>query len=177
MRTTFLLVPVALLLCVPTAFAQEGASAKATFVNAEGTNIGDVTLTQGSGGVTVAGQLTGVPEGQHGLHFHSVGNCDAADKFEAAGGHFNPTEHQHGSENPQGPHAGDLPNVTAAADGAVAIELTSDMISLTEGDPAYVFDADGTALVLHADPDDLKTDPSGNSGDRIACAVIEAAAP
>jgi Cu-Zn family superoxide dismutase len=77
-------------------------------------------------------------------------------------------------ENPEGPHAGDLMNITAGEDGTVAVELTTDMISLAEGDdPASVFDDDGTALVVHADPDDMVTDPSGNSGDRIACAVIE----
>ena len=77
-------------------------------------------------------------------------------------------------ENPEGPHAGDLPNVTAADDGSVTVDLTTDMISVTAGDPAYVFDADGSALVIHAGPDDNVTDPAGNSGDRLACAVIEA---
>lgn len=129
-------------------------------------------MNQGEDGVTIVGNLTGIPAGEHGFHFHAVGDCDAAAAFESAGDHFNPAAHQHGLKNPEGPHAGDLPNVAAAEDGSVAINLTTDLISLTEGDPAYVFDTDGTALMLHADPDDMKTDPSGNSGDRIACAVV-----
>ena len=156
------------------AMAQDPASAMANFMSADGTEIGSVTLAQGDGAVTVSGELAGITPGEHGLHFHQTGDCDGVSGFESAGGHFNPTDHQHGLENPEGPHAGDLPNVTAAEDGTVAVDLTTDLISLTEGDPAYVFDDDGTALVIHADPDDNMTDPSGNSGDRVGCAVIEA---
>ena len=163
----------ALALVVP-AMAQDPGTAKATFMDAQGAEVGSVILAQGTSGVTIVGDLTGQTPGQHGLHFHMTGDCDGAGGFESAGGHFNPTEHQHGLENPDGPHAGDLPNVTAAADGTVTVNLTTETISLTEGDPAYVFDADGTALVIHAGPDDNVTDPAGNSGDRFACAVIEA---
>lgn len=173
MKITTLLAPAAILFLAAPAYSQE---AIASFIDSQGAEIGSVTLTHGDGGVTIEGELTGVAAGEHGFHFHAVGDCDPASAFESAGDHFNPTDHQHGLENPQGPHAGDLPNVTAAEDGIVAIDLTTDMISLTEGDPAYVFDADGTALVVHADPDDMVTDPAGNSGDRIACAVIEAPA-
>ena len=165
---------VATLALVLPAMAQDPGAAKATFMNAEGAEVGSVTLAQGEDGVTIVGELTGQTAGQHGLHFHMTGDCDGASGFESAGGHFNPTEHKHGLENPEGPHAGDLPNVTAAADGTVAVNLTTQTISVTEGDPAYVFDADGTALVIHAGPDDNVTDPAGNSGDRVACAVIEA---
>lgn len=163
-----------LALILPT-MAQDSATAIANFMSTDGTEIGSVTLTQGDGTVTVSGELTGITPGQHGFHFHQTGDCDGAGGFESAGSHFNPTDHQHGLENPEGPHAGDLPNVTAAEDGTVAVDLTTDLISLAEGDPAYVFDDDGTALVIHADADDNMTDPSGNSGDRIGCAVIEAA--
>ena len=155
------------------AAAQDG-SAIARFMDASGQAVGDVTLTQTTTGVNVAGQLTGMTPGEHGFHFHETGNCDSATGFESAGGHFNPTDHKHGLENPAGPHAGDLPNVMAADDGTVAVELDTDLISLNESDPGYVFDANGTALVIHAGPDDNKTDPAGNSGDRVACAVIEA---
>ena len=164
-----------LALIVP-ALAQDQASATASFINAEGLEIGTASLTQGDGEVSISGELTGVSAGEHGFHFHQTGDCDASAAFESAGSHFNPTEHQHGTENPEGPHAGDLPNVTATEAGTVALDLSTDMISLDEGDDAYIFDEDGTALVLHADADDYATDPSGNSGDRIACAVIEAAA-
>lgn len=176
MKMRILVAPAAIVLLTLPAMGQDTASATGSFVNADGAEAGTVTLTQDGSSVTISGQLTGIAEGEHGFHFHTVGECDPAAAFESAGDHFNPTGSQHGMENPEGPHAGDLPNVTAAADGNVTVDLTTDMISLTEGDPAYIFDTDGTALVLHADPDDMMTDPSGNSGDRIACAVIEAPA-
>ena len=158
------------------ALAQEPGTAMATFTTVDGMEAGSVTLTQGDGGVAVSGTIEGMTPGEHGFHFHETGNCDGTTKFESAGKHFNPTEHQHGLENPEGPHAGDLPNVTADDAGMVAVELTTNTVSLTEGEAGYVFDDDGTALVIHAAPDDNVTDPSGNSGDRVACAVIEAAA-
>lgn len=173
MKKLPLLVSTFALLTLP-AFAQDATTATGTFIDTEGAEIGTVTLTQGEGNVTITGELNGVPAGDHGFHFHAVGDCDASGAFESAGDHFNPTDHQHGLENPQGPHAGDLPNVTADRNSNVKVDLQSDLISLEEGNPAFVFDDDGTAMVLHADPDDQMTDPSGNSGDRIACAVIEA---
>ena len=163
----------ALALVLP-ALAPDETSASANFVNAEGLEIGNATLTQGEDGVSITGELTGVAPGEHGFHFHQVGDCDATSQFESAGSHFNPTGHKHGLENPEGPHAGDLPNVTASEAGTVTLDLSTDTVSLVEGDEAYVFDEDGTALVLHANADDHRTDPSGNSGDRIACGVIEA---
>ena len=174
MHNTILLSSALALALVLPAMAQEAGTAMATFTDAAGTEVGSVTLTQGQDGVTISGMLEGMTPGEHGFHFHETGDCDGASKFESAGKHFNPTAHKHGMENPEGPHAGDLPNVTADDTGMVMVELTSDMISLDEGDPAYVFDADGTALVIHAAADDNVTDPSGNSGDRVACAVIEA---
>jgi superoxide dismutase, Cu-Zn family len=120
------------------------------------------------GGVHVSGELTGVPNGEHGFHIHETGTCDAAVKFESAGAHFEPGDKKHGTENPEGPHAGDLMNVTADDDGKVAVDLHNTNVTLEQ-----LLDTDGAALVLHADPDDYKTDPSGNSGDRFACGVIE----
>lgn len=176
MRAIFCTLPAAMFMVLSPAAAQQANSAIANFIDVGGAEIGSLTLSQTDEGVTIVGELTGIAPGEHGFHFHAIGKCEPANAFESAGDHFNPTEHQHGMENPQGPHAGDLPNVSAAEDGTVAINLTSEMVSLTEGDPAYVFDTDGTTLMIHADPDDMKTDPSGNSGDRIACAVIEASA-
>jgi Cu-Zn family superoxide dismutase len=175
MQTMALSAALSLALVLPV-LAQEEASASASFVNAEGLEIGTATLTQGENGVSIIGELTGVAPGEHGFHFHQVGDCDPASQFESAGPHFNPTEHKHGIESPDGPHAGDLPNVEATDAGVVLLDLSSEAVSLTEGEEAYVFDEDGTALVLHADADDNVTDPSGNSGDRIACGVIEAVA-
>jgi Cu-Zn family superoxide dismutase len=123
------------------------------------------------GGVHITGDLSGVPNGEHGFHIHETGTCDAAAKFESAGAHFEPGEHKHGTENPEGPHAGDLMNVTANADGMAAIDLQNTSVTLAAGDTSLA-DSDGSSIVLHADPDDYETDPSGNSGDRIACGVI-----
>ena len=114
--------------------------------------------------------LKGLPPGIHGIHLHAVGKCDAPE-FKTAGGHLNPDMHQHGTLNPMGHHMGDLPNVTASAKGRVSTSMP-----LVGGEAALapaMFDADGTALVIHAGPDDYKTDPSGNSGGRIACGVFE----
>lgn len=148
--------------------------ATATFIDTTGAEAGTVTLTQQDDGVHIQGSVMGLTPGDHGIHFHETGDCDSAAGFESAGGHFNPAGHQHGLENPQGVHAGDIPNLMAADDGTTGIDLVSDKIGLIEGSDGYVFDADGTALVIHADPDDQVTDPSGNSGDRLFCAVIEA---
>jgi Cu-Zn family superoxide dismutase len=157
--------------------AKGGNSALAVFTDTDGNEIGSVTLTPGESGVTIAGGLRDVtPAGPHGIHFHQTGDCDPSSNFESAGSHFNPTDMHHGLESEDGPHLGDLPNVTAAEDGTVEIDLTSELVSLTEGEEGYLFDEDGTAIVLHAGEDDQMTDPSGNSGDRIACAVVEAGA-
>jgi Cu-Zn family superoxide dismutase len=102
----------------------------------------------------------------HGIHLHAIGRCEGPD-FKSAGGHWNPAGHQHGRDNPMGAHLGDLPNFDVA--GQTVASLTLPVGGITAADLA---DADGTALVIHADPDDYKTDPSGNSGARIACAVL-----
>ena len=107
-------------------------------------------------------EAEGLAPGAHGIHLHSVGRCDGPD-FKSAGPHWNPAGRQHGHDNPQGAHLGDLPNLVAGADGKATASFT------IEGDMA---DADGTSLVIHAKPDDNKTDPSGNSGDRIACVAL-----
>jgi Cu-Zn family superoxide dismutase len=178
---------VALALCLP-AVAQEstsqtgadavgGNSALAVFTDTEGNEVGSVTLTPTDDGhVVIAGGLEGMSPGQHGFHFHQTGTCDPSTNFESAGSHFNATDTQHGLENPDGPHLGDLENVTAAEDGTVRVDLETELVSLTEGEEGYLFDTDGTALVIHAGEDDQMTDPSGNSGDRVACAVVEAGA-
>lgn len=150
------------------------AAAEATFVDTTGKELGTATLSQTEQGLKIAGVLEGVPEGDHGFHIHETGACDPADGFKSAGGHFAPRGNEHGFDNPNGPHAGDMRNQTAAADGKLVLDVTNDMVSLTAGDEGNLLDADGSALVLHAGADDYQTDPSGNSGDRIACAVIEA---
>ncbi len=169
-------------LAVP-ALAQEASStdtavpgATAEVMDLEGNSLGTLEFKSMGSGVHVTGELTGLPGGDHGIHFHQTGNCDAASKFESAGPHFNPANKLHGTENPEGPHAGDLPNIGVPPEGAGAlVDLMSEAVTLGEGENS-LFDADGSAIVIHADPDDYKSDPSGNSGDRIACGVIEGAA-
>jgi Cu-Zn family superoxide dismutase len=121
-----------------------------------------VTLQEGAEGSTLTIQGAGLPPGDHGLHLHEKGLCEGP-AFASAGGHWNPTARKHGRDNPAGAHLGDLPNLGVAAtrNGTASFTL-----------PPGARDADGTALVIHAKPDDYRTDPSGNSGNRIACAVI-----
>jgi Cu-Zn family superoxide dismutase len=136
-------------------------------VNTSGQSIGTVRAWQTAGGVSFRISASGLPHGLHGLHVHAVGRCDPPE-FKTAGAHWNPAGKQHGMNNPAGPHAGDLPNVEVAANGVLNATVT-----LAGASMANLLDADGAALVIHASPDDYKTDPSGNSGARIACAVIQ----
>lgn len=145
-------------------------SAAATLRNAEGATVGTATLTESTVGLLIRGSLTGLPAGAHAIHVHGVGQC--APTFAAAGGHFNPTGRSHGFRNPQGHHAGDLPNLHVPTTGMLEFELTLTGVTLV-GTPALL-DADGASLVIHAAADDHVTDPAGNSGDRIACGVITA---
>ncbi|MDP8922298.1 MAG: superoxide dismutase family protein, partial [Chloroflexota bacterium] len=155
----------------PSPAAGQGASrATAELRDASGQVIGSATFTESAGGVQVSAQVRNLPPGVHGIHVHAVGRCDPPD-FMSAGGHFNPTNQQHGLRNPQGPHAGDLPNLTVEANGTATYQASNTLLTLRSG-ASSPFDADGSALVIHADPDDEMTDPTGNSGGRIACGVI-----
>ena len=151
--------------------ATTGNTAQAELKNASGQTVGTATITEVSGGVRVVVEARGLPAGAKGVHVHEVGKCDPPG-FTTAGGHFNPTGKQHGLMNPQGPHGGDLPNITIAADGTGRLEAFSDRLTLSAGANS-VFDGDGSAVVIHAGPDDFKTDPAGNSGARIACGVLQ----
>ena len=135
-------------------------------INSAGQAIGTVRAWQTAGGISFHVNAWGLPHGIHGIHVHSVGRCHPPD-FASAGGHWNPAGKKHGLNNPAGPHAGDLPNVNVAANGVLSATVTLPGASM-----ATLLDADGAALVLHAGPDDYMTDPSGNSGARIACAII-----
>lgn len=136
-------------------------------INASGQTIGSVRAWQTAGGISFHIDASGLPHGIHGIHVHAVGRCDPPD-FASAGGHWNPAARKHGLNNPAGPHGGDLPNVNVAANGVLSATVTLPGASI-----ASLLDADGAAIVLHAGPDDYMTDPSGNSGGRIACAVIQ----
>jgi Cu-Zn family superoxide dismutase len=146
--------------------------AVATFLDPQGKEIGQATLTQMANGVLIEIDVSSIANGEHGFHIHETGVCDDAGGFKSAGGHFAPGQHQHGFMAEHGPHAGDMPNQFSAADGTLRAHVLNPNVTLTDG-PASVFDADGSALVIHADPDDYSTQPAGNAGDRIACAVIE----
>jgi Cu-Zn family superoxide dismutase len=159
-----------LLLGGAVAVAAEGERAGGTLMTGAGQPIGTVQLEQTAGGVTVAVTASGLTPGQHGVHLHAVGQCEGA-AFASAGGHFNPTARKHGLKSADGAHAGDLPNLTAGDDGRAAFTATVAQVALTPG-LTNLFDADGAALVIHARADDELTDPAGNSGDRVACAVL-----
>ena len=153
--------------------AQAPSGATAEVKDASGSVVGTATFAQVADGVQVSARFRGLPPGPHGIHVHAVGQCEPP--FASAGGHFNPAGHKHGLRNPEGPHAGDLPNLMVAADGTGSISALARGATLSAGQ-ASLFDADGSALVIHANADDDVTDPAGNSGDRIACGVLAQAA-
>lgn len=149
------------------------ASASATLTTVNGSAAGTVQLRQAAGGtVTVDVNAIGLTAGAHGIHFHEVGQCDGASAFATAGGHYNPLNREHGLERPGGPHAGDAPNLVASSNGTASLTFTTDRITLTSGSIS-LFDANGTSVVIHAGPDDQLSQPSGNSGGRVACGVIQ----
>jgi Cu-Zn family superoxide dismutase len=146
-------------------------TAHAALTDASGKSVGTATITEAAGGVKITATLSGLPPGTHGIHIHAVGKCEAP-SFMTAGGHFNPDSKQHGMKNPNGAHAGDLPNFDVAADGSATVNALAAHVTLGEGANS-LFHEGGTALVIHASADDYMTDPSGNSGARIACGVIQ----
>lgn len=145
-------------------------TAKAALKDATGKAVGSAQLIQTPHGVLLKMTLKGAVPGEHAFHIHAVGKCEPP--FTSAGGHFNPASKKHGMEVTEGAHAGDMPNLHIPANGELTIEIANHMVSLVKGQPNSLFDADGSALIIHAGVDDYKTDPTGNAGDRIACGVI-----
>ncbi len=138
--------------------------------DANDTTLARAMLEQTGDAVRIRIEAAGLAAGTYGAHVHMTGRCDAPD-FASAEGHWNPTEHQHGHDNPQGAHLGDLPNLVVAADGTGTISFDIAGATLRGANNA-VLDEDGAAVIVHAEPDDYRTDPSGNSGARIACGVV-----
>jgi Cu-Zn family superoxide dismutase len=136
----------------------------------QGKAIGTATLSQVTGGVSIKVNVHDLTAGDHAIHVHQTAKCDGPD-FKSAGGHFNPDGKHHGLQNPEGPHAGDIPNFVVDAKGKSKATVVAPNVTLTDG-PHSVFTGAGTALVIHAKPDDGKTDPAGNAGDRVACGLI-----
>ena len=145
-------------------------TAKAILANSQGQKVGEATLTQTPQGVKIAVQVENLPPGVHAFHIHEKGVCETPD-FASAGGHFNPFGKHHGLKNPQGPHAGDLPNLTVGPDGKGSLETMATLVTLKEGKNSLL-QPGGTSLVIHANSDDAMTDPAGNAGPRIVCGVI-----
>jgi superoxide dismutase, Cu-Zn family len=167
---TLLIIPA--LICATATFGQDTPRvAHADIMNAQGQKIGLAKIRPEGKGVKIEVTVSELPPGMHGIHIHAVGKCEGP-AFTTAGAHLNPDTKKHGNENPEGPHAGDLLNIDVKADGKAQATLVDSMVTLAAG-PNSLFRDGGTSIVIHEKVDDYKTDPSGNSGARIACGVIQ----
>ena len=146
--------------------------AAAEMIGTGGAVIGKATFEQTPHGVLMYVEVAGLPPGPHGIHLHAAGSCTP--DFKAATGHINPDGVPHGLRNPEGPDHGDLPNLYAAADGSARAEFFTVLVSVAGGDMPALLDADGSAVIIHENPDDHLTQPIGGAGGRIACGTIEA---
>ena len=147
-----------------------GAPVSFALTGGDGATRGSVTIAEDPAGLTLNVSASGLPAGAHGIHLHEKGLCEGP-KFASAGAHWNPAAKKHGRDNPAGAHLGDLANLEVGADGSASVAIPIEGVMMASG-ANMLADADGTAIVIHAKADDYKTDPSGDSGDRVACAVV-----
>jgi superoxide dismutase, Cu-Zn family len=162
---------IAVLMLGTAAIAQESGF-ESEFIDTSGKSVGTARLTQTANGVLAAVDITGLPPGEHGFHLHETGACNPQDGFESAGDHYAPRDHEHGYMAAEGFHAGDLPNQFVGEDGRLRAHAILNDVSL-DGGEAPLLDEDGSALVVHTAADDYRSQPSGESGDRLVCAVVK----
>jgi len=170
MKALYSLAASASLLALST-FSVDAQTAKATLKDRDSKDVGSATLTQTPAGVLITLSVKDLPAGEHAFHVHGIGKCEPS--FMSAGGHFNPDEKKHGMMAPDGPHAGDMPNIHIPAGGELVIEVLNAAVTLEKGKANSLFGPEGTALIIHARKDDYKTDPTGEAGGRIACGIVE----
>jgi Cu-Zn family superoxide dismutase len=170
MKILYALVGSASMLALST-FSAAAQSAKSTLKDKDGKDVGSATLTQTPAGVLIALSVKGLPAGEHAFHVHGTGKCEPP--FMSAGGHFNPDRKKHGMMAPDGPHAGDMPNLHIPSNGELIVEVLNAAVTLEKGKANSLFGPEGTALIIHAGKDDYKTDPAGEAGGRIACGLVE----
>jgi superoxide dismutase, Cu-Zn family len=164
-----ILAGVALVFALPASAAVLGIgknSAEAVIINTNGLPVGKAKVVKGKNGLKVALAVRGLSRGEHGVHLHTTGKCEGPN-FGSAGGHWNPGNRMHGLSNPDGSHAGDLPNLLVAKNGRGKLSF-----EIEGGSFRSLIDDDGAAIIIHANSDDQRTDPNGNSGDRVACGIL-----